>query len=276
MELSHRFTVPTSIDAAWEAFNDLERIAPCFPGASLTSYDGNTFEGICKVKLGPVSLQYAGTGRFLERDESAHRAVIEARGKDKRGNGTAAATITAQLTSEAAVSTDVVVSTDLSITGRPAQFGRGVMQDVSDRLLSQFSSCLETELMGGGVLDADEQAVSGEAARGAAADGEDATVGSGPTSAEDGPALSGAPSFDSAPDGGDAASSRPPAHKASAATDELNLAAAVLPALLKRYAPYLAGGVMGLWFVRTVFRHFRPDVGLDVTVESQKVGPLDH
>ena len=117
-----------------------------FPGAALTSYDGEAFEGLVKVKLGPISLQYTGTGRFVERDEAAHRAVIEAKGKDKRGNGTAAAGVTAQLTADGDAATNVTVTTDLNITGKPAQFGRGVMQDVSDKLLGQFASCLETKL----------------------------------------------------------------------------------------------------------------------------------
>ena len=146
MDLTHRFTVPAPIDEAWAAFNDLERIAPCFPGAALTSYDGEEFAGLVKVKLGPISLQYTGTGRFVERDESAHRAVVEAKGKDKRGNGTAAASITARLLEGDDNTTDVEVVTALNITGKPAQFGRGVMQDVSDRLLTQFATCLETKL----------------------------------------------------------------------------------------------------------------------------------
>ncbi|MEJ7773534.1 MAG: SRPBCC family protein, partial [Nocardioidaceae bacterium] len=146
MELSHRFTVPVSIEAAWAAFNDLEQIAPCFPGAALTSFDGERFEGLCKVKLGPISLQYTGTGRFVERDETAKRAVIEAKGKDKRGNGTAAAAVIARLSATGDNATDVEVKTDLTITGRPAQFGRGVMQEVSDKLLTQFTACLETRL----------------------------------------------------------------------------------------------------------------------------------
>ena len=146
MELTHQFTVPAPIDDAWAAFNDLERIAPCFPGASLTSYDGEAFEGLVKVKLGPISLQYTGTGRFVERDEAAHRAVIEAKGKDKRGNGTAAANVTAALVRDGDDATEVTVTTDLNITGKPAQFGRGVMQDVSDKLLGQFATCLETKL----------------------------------------------------------------------------------------------------------------------------------
>src|SRR5262245_32150535 len=159
VELTHQFTVPASIDVAWAAFNDLERIAPCFPGASLTSYDGESFEGLTKVKLGPISLQYSGSGRFVERDEATHTAVIEAKGRAKRGNGTPAANVTARLTAAADDATDVTVTTDLNITGKPAQFGRGVMQDVSDKLLGQFASCLETKLGEGG---ADEAAAAEE------------------------------------------------------------------------------------------------------------------
>src|SRR5690625_7914591 len=96
MELAHKFTVPASVDETWEAFNDLERIAPCFPGATLSSVERDGFKGSVKVKLGPISLQYNGSGRFVERDEAAHRAVIEAKGKDGRGNGTASATDTAR------------------------------------------------------------------------------------------------------------------------------------------------------------------------------------
>ncbi|MBA3232393.1 MAG: SRPBCC family protein, partial [Propionibacteriales bacterium] len=97
MQLTHRFSVPAPIDVAWAAFNDLERIVPCFPGAELTSFDGENFEGLCKVKLGPISLQYTGKGRFVERNEATRHAVIEAKGKDRRGNGTAAASVKAQL-----------------------------------------------------------------------------------------------------------------------------------------------------------------------------------
>jgi carbon monoxide dehydrogenase subunit G len=133
MDLEHTFSVPIGIEAAWVAFNDLEGIAPCFPGAVITSVDGDDFTGTAKVKLGPVALQYSGKGQWLSRDGSAYRAVIEAVGKDKRGNGTASATITAHLESEGPAQTTVVVNTDLRITGRPAQFGRGVIQDVVAR-----------------------------------------------------------------------------------------------------------------------------------------------
>ena len=110
----------------------------CFPGATVSSVEGDTFQGSCKVKLGPIALVYNGTGTFVEKDESAHRMVIDAKGKDKRGNGTAGAHVTATMTEEG-TSTKVEVLTDLNITGKPAQFGRGVMQDVSDKLLGQFT-----------------------------------------------------------------------------------------------------------------------------------------
>lgn len=155
MELTHTFTVPAPVDETWTAFNDLERIAPCFPGASLTSVEGDEFGGSVKVRLGPISLQYNGSGQFVERDETSHRAVIAAKGKDKRGNGTASAKITAQLSADGD-GTAVEVVTDLNITGKPAQFGRGVIQDVSDKLLGQFVDCIAGKL-GAGVAEAEPQ-----------------------------------------------------------------------------------------------------------------------
>jgi carbon monoxide dehydrogenase subunit G len=149
VELQHSFTVPTSVDEAWDLFMDLQRVGGCFPGATVTDFSGEGFAGTVKVKLGPIALLYAGSGSFLERDEQARRAVIEAKGKDKRGNGTAGARVTIQL-SEEDNGTRADVQTDLSITGKPAQFGRGVMQDVSDKLLGQFVSCIEQQFTGGG------------------------------------------------------------------------------------------------------------------------------
>ncbi len=146
MELHHEFVVPLGIEAAWEAFNDLERIGPAFPGAAVTGVEGDDFTGTAKVKLGPVSLQYTGTGKFASRDAEGKRAVIEASGKDKRGNGTAGATITASLKEEGPSSTRVLLDTDLRITGRPAQFGRGVIQDVGGKILDQFAANLTTLL----------------------------------------------------------------------------------------------------------------------------------
>ena len=148
MDLSHRFRVPASVEEAWTAFNHLDRIAPCFPGATITTVSGNDFEGSIKVKLGPVALVYNGSGRFVERDPDARRVVIEARGQDHRGNGTATARVTASFAADGGA-TDVEVLTDLAITGKPAQFGPGVISDVSDKLLDQFASCVSGRLAEG-------------------------------------------------------------------------------------------------------------------------------
>ena len=147
MELTHSFTVPTSVDDTWAHFNDIASVAQCFPGATLTETDGETFSGSVKVKLGPIALVYNGSGTFTEKDESSHTMKIEAKGKDKRGNGTAGANVMLTMAPEGDATT-VDVSTDLSITGKPAQFGRGVIQDVSDKLLGQFVTCLEQNLSG--------------------------------------------------------------------------------------------------------------------------------
>lgn len=145
MELSHRFTVPTGVEETWAHFEDIAAVAECFPGAQVTSAEGDSFAGSVKVKLGPIALVYNGTGTFVEKDEAAKRFVVDAKGKDKRGNGTAGALVTVTMT-ESGTATDVSVDTDLAITGKPAQFGRGVMQDVSDKLLGQFVACLEERL----------------------------------------------------------------------------------------------------------------------------------
>lgn len=238
MDLTHSFTVPASIDDAWAAFNDLERIAPCFPGAALTSYDGTEFAGLVKVKLGPISMQYSGTGRFVERDEAAYRAVIEAKGKDKRGNGTAAASVTAQLVATVGGATEVKVVTTLNITGKPAQFGRGVMQDVSDKLLGQFAACLETK------LGAERPAPPTPTA-------EPEPVASADQQVE--------MEFDMTDDdsAGRTAVS-PPAPEMGGGSD-IHLGRTVLPALVKNYWPYAAatGGVLaGLWaLVHRLRRH---------------------
>src|SRR3954464_7901086 len=149
MELEHRFTVPVPVAEAWNVLLDVERIAPCMPGATVDSFDGETIVGKVKVKVGPIQVTYAGTARFSEKDEAARRAVIEASAKEARGSGTAAASITAVLTDSGGSSTDVIVTTDLAITGKPAQFGRGVMAEVGNKLLGRFADCLADELTGG-------------------------------------------------------------------------------------------------------------------------------
>lgn len=148
MQLEHSFTVPVGIDEAWKILLDIERIGPCMPGAAIDSVDGDDFTGTVKVKLGPINLSYKGKASFVEKDEGARRAVIDARGRDARGNGTAAAKITATL-SEDTGTTTVQVNTDLDITGKPAQFGRGVMVDVGNKLLGQFAEALAATITGG-------------------------------------------------------------------------------------------------------------------------------
>ena len=133
--------MPVPVDEAWRVLLDIERIAPCMPGAALDSVTGDDFTGRVKVKLGVITLTYQGKASFIEKDEAAHRAVIDARGRDQRGNGTASAVVTATLAAEGD-RTRVDVLTDLNITGRPAQFGRGVMTDVGNKLLGQFADRL--------------------------------------------------------------------------------------------------------------------------------------
>jgi carbon monoxide dehydrogenase subunit G len=166
VQLENSFTVPVPVDEAWRVLLDIERIAPCMPGAALDSVDGDDFTGRVKVKLGPINLTYQGKASFVEKDEAVHKAVIDARGKDQRGNGTAAATITANLAAEGSI-TRVHVLTDLNITGRPAQFGRGVMTDVGNKLLGQFADKLAAQL-GEGDAQGDADRASAAGAQGAA------------------------------------------------------------------------------------------------------------
>jgi uncharacterized protein len=145
MDLTHRFSVPAPVRKVWNAFNDVERLAPCFPGATITGVDGNEFAGKLKIKLGPAALVYNGSGRYLERNKTERRVLIEANGNDRRRNGTAAVTVTASFTANGN-QTDVDVLTSLVITGKPAQFGDEVISDVSHRLLDQFVACISGRL----------------------------------------------------------------------------------------------------------------------------------
>ena len=150
MELQHEFTVPVPVERTWEILNDVEGIAPCMPGAivdEVRTGDGGQVEvdGRVKVKLGPIQVTYRGTATFLEVDPGGRRLVVKAAGKETRGSGTANATITAVLTDKGD-STSVAVTTDLAITGKPAQFARGVMVDVSQKLLGQFVDCLSAKI----------------------------------------------------------------------------------------------------------------------------------
>ncbi|MDT5107416.1 MAG: uncharacterized protein QOI25_4929 [Mycobacterium sp.] len=145
MQLEHQLSIPAPIDVVWPALLDPERVAPCVPGATLTGVDGDSFTGTVKVKVGPITLLYKGTGTFTEHDEQARRAVLKASAKDTRGNGTVNATVTLTLAEEGERTSGVVV-TDLSITGKPAQFGRGLIADVGGKIIEQFAACLSDKL----------------------------------------------------------------------------------------------------------------------------------
>jgi len=162
MDLQNSFVVPADIDTAWRTLLDVEAIAPCMPGATLETVDGDAFTGSVKVKLGPVNMTYGGKARFVEKDEANHRAVIEGTGKETRGSGTASAHVTCQLIAESPDRTRVEVATDLTVTGKPAQFGRGVMQDVAGRIIDQFSANLASVIADSGARAAAE--ASGEPA----------------------------------------------------------------------------------------------------------------
>ena len=239
MELQHQFTVPAPVGTTWDTFMDLAVVASCFPGATVTSADSDRFEGTCKVKLGPIALLYTGSGTFVSRDDDAHRAVIEATGKDKRGNGTAGAKVTVSM-AETGGSTDVSVETDLAITGKPAQFGRGVMQDVSDKLLGQFVACLEQRLAG--PAESSDATDSSPGAASVVGGGEPAEppVAAAASAAQPSPRVPPAPP----------APPKPPPREPEA----LDLGSAVLPVLAKSYWRQALAALVVLVLLRRLLR----------------------
>jgi uncharacterized protein len=149
IELDNSFTVPVPPEQAWDVLLDVERIAPCMPGASVTSVEGDELAGQVKVKLGPLSLSYKGTAKFTEKDEASHTIAIEASGKETRGAGTASATVHASLKpADEAGQTQVSIHTSLNVTGRPAQFGRSLLPEVSGKLIDQFAANLAALIEG--------------------------------------------------------------------------------------------------------------------------------
>jgi uncharacterized protein len=161
IELDNSFTVPVPPEKAWDVLLDVERIAPCMPGASVLSIsdDGNEIEGQVKVKLGPLSLTYKGTAKFTDKDQANSTIAIEATGKETRGAGTASANVQATLTpADAAGSTVVSIHTSLNVTGRPAQFGRSLLPEVSGKLIAQFASNLEALIASDNAAPAEETA----------------------------------------------------------------------------------------------------------------------
>jgi len=148
MKIEDQFRVGVPVETAWGVLLDVERIAPCMPGAQLQEVEGDEYRGTVKVKVGPITAQYKGAARIVEADEAARRIVIKADGRDTRGQGNASATVTAQLAPDGD-GTQVSIDTDLNVTGKVAQFGRGVMADVSSKLLAQFVQCLESTVLSG-------------------------------------------------------------------------------------------------------------------------------
>lgn len=167
MQITDTFHVDVAVETAWDVLLDVERIAPCMPGAQLQEVEGDEYRGIVKVKVGPITAQYKGAARIVEADVDARRIVIKAEGRDTRGQGNAAATVTATLTPDA-TGTEVGIDTDLHVTGKVAQFGRGVMADVSSKLLAQFVECLHGKVLTG---DGSAPAQGSAAGEGSAAAG---------------------------------------------------------------------------------------------------------
>ena len=224
MDLTNEFRVAVPVERAWEVLTDVERIAPCMPGAQLQEIEGDEYRGIVKVKVGPITAQYKGAARFVEQDEAGHRTVLRAEGRETRGQGNANATITAQLEPDGD-GTKISVMTDLTITGRVAQFGRGVLADVSTKLLGQFADCLEKKLLAGeesGAAAGGDGGEAGGAGGGAGGGGASAPSASTAGDPRDIASEGAAATLQDVPQGaswpGQAASSGPTAKTAEAAT----------------------------------------------------------
>ena len=243
-KLLNEFTVNRPIDETWNVLTDVERIAPCMPGAALEEIEGDVFRGVVKVKLGAISTAFKGQANFIERDDAAHRAVLKGEGRDTTGKGNASALITAKLESIDEGTTKCFVETDLHITGKVAQFGRGIMGDVSKKLMNQFATNLNTML--------DQQPTIAQAgAKPEATTATDAPANPGPAEKASGNGAPGAAAQSEAPTTG--VSSVRKINGPAAAPIELSDVAG--SAILKRALP-LVGGLVLLWIVvRRLRRH---------------------
>ncbi len=246
-KLVNEFTVNRPIDEAWPVITDVERIAPCLPGAQLKEIEGDVYRGVVKIKLGSVTPQFSGEARYLERDNEAHRAVLKADGRDTGGRGNASAMITAEAESLSPTSTRVVVSTDLHITGKVAQFGRGIIGDVSKKLMAQFANNLNSMLDDDQLPDRAEDAPdAGPAATTPAAPRDEVHPADEPPAAADPPADA-TPTSPRAAAGPTAASVR---KVDSPASEPVDLAGLAGPAVLKRLAPVLLAALAALFVIR--------------------------
>jgi carbon monoxide dehydrogenase subunit G len=251
MQLESKFTIAAPIDKAWEALNTPETVAPCFPGATLQEYEGDTFTGTVKVKLGPISLTYKGKGVYVSRDDDNHKVVIEANGRDSRGNGTASATVTGTMVADGPDKTAVTMVTDMTITGRPAQFGRGVISDVADKIIGQFATCVADKLAPAEVT-APAGVSEGVAAAGSANGAAGRPAAPTATAPPAGPALSATPAAAGVTTPKPAAQPTGPMRSEIDAIDLLDTAGAPV---LKRLAPVIA--FLGLVVLFVVLRRRR-------------------
>ncbi|HJZ03218.1 MAG TPA: SRPBCC family protein [Streptosporangiaceae bacterium] len=280
IELDHSFTVPVPPDQAWDVLLDVETIAPCMPGATVDEVDGDVVNGRIKVKVGPVSLTYKGTAKFTERNPETRVVVVDAAGKETRGSGTASATVRASLTPDASGSgTEVTMHTTMNVTGRPAQFGRGVMVEVGGKLVEQFAANLAKLIAGDtGSAGSGGDAGSGDAVTGGA--GSSAPVGTSDTGTSDaGASVSGASDAGSSGAGAGADGASAPAATADARTgngsggtavaaapgpvastsapaqeDSLNLVKLAGPVILKRLVPVVVGAASLALLSRLIWR----------------------
>ena len=231
MELDNSFSVPVPPEQAWDVLLDVKRIAPCMPGATVDEVDGDVIKGHIKVKVGPVSLTYRGTATFIERDADARVVVLEASGKETRGAGTASATVRASLEPDASGNnTLVTMHTTMNVTGRPAQFGRGVMVEVGGKLVDQFAENLAAQIAAEGAAagaTAGDGAAAGEpiSTAGTSADGAQSADGGGTAAAAQ-------------QNGASTVAAAPPA--APDKQESINLVRLVGPAILKRVIPVAA------------------------------------
>jgi carbon monoxide dehydrogenase subunit G len=256
MEMDHSFTVPVSPDQAWDVLLDVERIAPCMPGATVEEFDGEVVTGRIKVKVGPVSLTYRGTAKFTERNSDTKTIVLEASGKETRGAGTASATVQAWLESESSgEATKVSMHTTMNVTGRPAQFGRGVIVEVGGKLVEQFAQNLRQLISSDGAAGADApteaagSAGATPAPTATAVDGAEAGASAGqPSVTTDDQTRTTTPPV-TAP-----VVSTAPAPPAAAAADSINLVRLIGPSILKRVVPVAAGLAALALLGRRLFR----------------------
>ena len=247
MEMDHSFTVPVPPDRAWDVLLDVEKIAPCMPGATVDEFDGEVVTGRIKVKVGPVSLTYRGTAKFTERDPDARVIVLEASGKETRGAGTASATVRATLEPESGgEGTTASMHTTMNVTGRPAQFGRGVMVEVGGKLVEQFAQNLRQLIAEDGAAGGNAAATAtaeADASAGQAAAEATGTPQDGPGSTQPSPVVPAA-----------ATTATPTAQPPAASADSINLVKLVGPSLLKRVIPVAVAAaglaLLGRWLFR--------------------------